>query len=57
MAAAAPAPEVKRSPSLNGDVEDVELSLRGMAMLLNNEWEEASALFTQYKSVTQYRSS
>ena len=30
-------------------VDDVELSLQGMTMLLNNEWDEAEALFTKYK--------
>lgn len=36
---------------IDNDVDDVELSLQGITMLLNNEWEKADSLFTQHKSV------
>ncbi|ELU08384.1 hypothetical protein CAPTEDRAFT_138118 [Capitella teleta] len=43
---------MKKSPSLNGDQDDVEMSLQGMTMILNNEWEEAETLFSQYKDTS-----
>ena len=30
-------------------IDDVELSLKGMTFLLNNDWEESKQLFAQHK--------
>jgi len=32
-------------------IDDVELSLKGIILLINNQWAEAEELFKQYRSV------
>ena len=39
------------SGSSTVSVDDVELSIKGIILLINNQWTEAEALFKQYRSV------
>ncbi len=34
-----------------GTIDDIEVSLQGVTMLLNNEWQEAEDLFARHKLV------